>query len=529
MHFRSIGLRWLVLCLGLFAAAHAERVTVDVIAQQGAHSGKSAAAPARVCMDLDRDESTSCWDEHSSFLIVDAVESAEQTIAGEEFACALSHSRRVKCWGSLPFYWSTVDDEGTLVRFTSDAPVDVGLENVTQIAGSGDHLCVLFANMHVQCWGRNTYGQLGIGNTHARTLFNSTTRPSLSSLLSFNVTLEPVNIAPAVQIVTGDYHTCVLCVTREVTCWGRNDMGQTGSTVTTDFSSFPTPVSLPPTALLAAGAHFTCAVSLTGDVRCWGANTHGQLGDPLLRAGLHYPQPAAPVPGLTLFLSSSDTNAPPSPSPSSRAISSGSLLAAGFAHACACAPDGSVRCWGNEMPGPHVAVPLPPGAGTVRVSAGKDHACAVQGEGAVVCWGKTDFFDEHASFLTNYPAALALLSHSPSTIADDSITQTQAQAHVQTHTTSTPVALDHRTGAATHACAVTPSTLTLCEVEERAAPQSRDLNESKHPVADTPPPALSQDHWHGADHPKSSVCRKPVTPLSFSALLLGNTTKLSLC
>jgi alpha-tubulin suppressor-like RCC1 family protein len=66
-------------------------------------------------------------------------------------------------------------------------------------------------------------------------------------------------------------------------CWGRNDDGQLG---TGDFqsSSSPVPVLLPTpgeVTLVAAGWLHTCAWTSDGAVYCWGANDHGQCGTSL--------------------------------------------------------------------------------------------------------------------------------------------------------------------------------------------------------------------------------------------------------
>ena len=38
----------------------------------------------------------------------------------------------------------------------------------TAISAGGSHSCALLDNASVKCWGGNTYGQLGIGNTNHR-------------------------------------------------------------------------------------------------------------------------------------------------------------------------------------------------------------------------------------------------------------------------------------------------------------------------------------------------------------------------
>jgi alpha-tubulin suppressor-like RCC1 family protein len=113
----------------------------------------------------------------------------------------------------------------------------------------------------VQCWGRNSSGQLGDGTTTDRVT------PAAVSGLS-GVT----------ALVAGANHTCALMPTGTVQCWGKNEFGQLGDGTTTDRLT-PVAVSgLSGITALAAGSEHTCAVLNTGAARCWGRNLFGRLG-----------------------------------------------------------------------------------------------------------------------------------------------------------------------------------------------------------------------------------------------------------
>jgi alpha-tubulin suppressor-like RCC1 family protein len=165
------------------------------------------------------------------------------------------------CWGRNDFgqlgVGSTVD---------SSVPVAVaGLSGVTQIAVGGAHACALLGDGTVSCWGHNVAGQLGDG-----------------SYLNRTVPVAVSGITNATAIGAGSQHTCALLATGAVQCWGSNlndaigvpslGTGATNVPVTVDgLSSGVSRVSV--------GQAYNCVI-MTGsrELRCWGSNTYGNLG-----------------------------------------------------------------------------------------------------------------------------------------------------------------------------------------------------------------------------------------------------------
>lgn len=187
---------------------------------------------------------------------------ATQAVAGTTHTCALLTNGNVRCWGA--------NDRGQLganVTTTplSNVPVSVpDLPNdITQIASGYDHSCGIRQNDNVVCWGANSYGQLGDGSINPSK--GTETTDSLGGR--------------AVEVATGQSHTCALLINGTVRCWGANSYGQLGNDTTT---GSPTPVSvvgLPKKATaITAGALHTCALLEDGTLRCWGRNDKGQLG-----------------------------------------------------------------------------------------------------------------------------------------------------------------------------------------------------------------------------------------------------------
>jgi hypothetical protein len=203
----------------------------------------------------------------------------DRVAAGRGFSCASTTERptRVYCWGqSLPFPrgavlfdvngvpWRVDDlvagDDFICVRGPADpmsaqdpnadsvwcggslgnggpAMVRVDLApscpDVIPMAGNcptrgivagGGHVCVLYGNGAVACWGRGDSGELGDGSTG-------------TSLKPGPALAEPVLTS---VVAAGAHHTCAVGAS-ELWCWGADDHGQLGDG-STAASATPIPV-----------------------------------------------------------------------------------------------------------------------------------------------------------------------------------------------------------------------------------------------------------------------------------------------
>ena len=97
-------------------------------------------------------------------------------------------------------------------------------------------------------------------------------------------TLSLGNERTALQVATGQYHTCVLLDDKSIKCWGDNLVGQLGygdsterhapeATATVNLGASKTAKQV------VAGAEFTCAILNDDTVKCWGQNGVGALGN----------------------------------------------------------------------------------------------------------------------------------------------------------------------------------------------------------------------------------------------------------
>lgn len=148
------------------------------------------------------------------------------------------------------------------------------------VSGSG-HNCAILDNNSVKCWGLNTAGQLGLGDTNDR---GNNAGEMGDSLPSVNLGTGRT----AKDLAAGATHTCAILDDDSVKCWGTNLFGQLGIGDGTDRGNNAADMgnSLPTVSLgtgrsaktLSLGWLHSCALLDDNLVKCWGFNMSGQLG-----------------------------------------------------------------------------------------------------------------------------------------------------------------------------------------------------------------------------------------------------------
>ncbi|XXX72630.1 hypothetical protein WMF30_33780 [Sorangium sp. So ce134] len=209
---------------------------------------------------------------------------ASSLALGESHTCARLSDRSVKCWGANDAGQLGLGDTNPrgddLNEMGASLPVvDLGGEPVLGISAGLRHTCALLIGGRVKCWGRNNYGQLGIGDTSSRG----------SDMRHMGDNLGEVDVgAAATALAAGGDHTCALLDSGRVKCWGFNDSGQLGLGDKEHRGDAPDEMggALPPVDLgegatveaITAGAKHTCALLTDGRIKCWGLNDSGELG-----------------------------------------------------------------------------------------------------------------------------------------------------------------------------------------------------------------------------------------------------------
>ena len=292
----------------------------------------------------------------SGLPVLFATPSKTAVSAGGHLTCAVTSSGGAKCWGN-----NGNGQVGDGESYARTAPTDVsGLSSgVAMLANSHEHACALTTSGGMKCWGHNGVGQLGDGTQTQRN-----TPVDVSGLTS-----------GVVAIAAGQQHTCALTTSGGVKCWGDNQSGELGDGTLTqrhtpvDVSGLTSGVTA-----IAAGLNFSCALTTGGGVKCWGLNAYGQLGD-----GTNNNQRLTPVDvsGLTSGVVA--------------------IEASDFAHACAITSGGAAKCWGLNNNGqlgdgtitdrstPVNVSGLSSGVNSIK--GGYYHTCGLSTGGGVQCWG----------------------------------------------------------------------------------------------------------------------------------------------
>nr|AIF25460.1 RCC1 domain-containing protein [uncultured marine group II/III euryarchaeote SAT1000_51_D10] len=242
--------------------------------------------------------------------------------AGAYHTCAILDDASLACWGRNGYGQLGI---GSNSSQNSPQTVDLGAgrKAVTVSAGEG-FTCAILDNSSLKCWGDNQYGQLGIGTGSDDT--NHYYTPQLVDLDSNS---------SAVAVALGSGHACVILDDGSLKCWGQNSHSQVGLGAPFDDVNQDSPQTVllevgRSAVALTAGYDNSCAILDNASLACWGDNEYGQLG------------PSSTVPGYSRI-----------PSPTHVDLGSNSALAVSNAglHTCVAIDNGSLNCLGYNQYG----------------------------------------------------------------------------------------------------------------------------------------------------------------------------------
>jgi alpha-tubulin suppressor-like RCC1 family protein len=131
--------------------------------------------------------------------------------AGFEYTCAVTSAGAVLCWGQNDL--GELGNNDSSIPYTpTPAPVE-GLSGVTVLSTGATGACAITDAGGAQCWGENSFGQLGIG---------SDAGPSF-------VPVPVSGLSSGVQAIsTSGKDACAIVSGGALKCWGLNASGELG-------------------------------------------------------------------------------------------------------------------------------------------------------------------------------------------------------------------------------------------------------------------------------------------------------------
>ena len=302
---------------------------------------------------------------------------AASLAAGDGSSCLLAGGT-VECWGQ-----NTYGELGNGTTKHSKVPVPITVagtplagQTISQVAVGDGIGCALTTAGAVSCWGGDGFSRVGSA---------SVTKSLVPVAVDTSGVLSGSTVS---QISAKRWHVCVLTSDSVIACWGYNGSGQLGDGSTTSRSTpvavnvSGTPLSGKTISSIDVGGSSSCAVATDGTVGCWGENSNGQLGNGTTTSS------SVPV-AVTTAGTALATKTP-------------TQVAVGHTHACVRNSDGSVACWGQGANGAlgrgstassttAVAVttagtPLE-GKVVAAIDAATYATCARLTDGGLACWG----------------------------------------------------------------------------------------------------------------------------------------------
>ena len=301
----------------------------------------------------------------TSPVTVDSGTSYLDVSLGQNHGCGITTANVLKCWGATNNNVGQMGDGTTngsttpkvISSGTTYAKVSVhGMNNGI----SAHHSCAITTSGELQCWGRNSQGEIG----------NNTTVNQLSPV--------PIDSGVSYTVVrAGANHTCGITVSNFLKCWGDNSQGQIGDGTLID-RLIPAAVDAGQTYLdVFLGDSFTCGITTGNKLKCWGDNTYFNLGD-----GTNIDK-ISPI-----VIDSSESY-------STAAVAGGVVLNSVRTAACAVTMAGRLKCWGNNSG--QFVTGTSYGFNNIRdvnqeikfasVSVGKGSACGINLNQKLYCWG----------------------------------------------------------------------------------------------------------------------------------------------
>lgn len=332
---------------------------------------------------------------------------------GDNTGCAMANTGKLNCWGHNTYGELGVD---SFENISAATEVKAYPDEITDFMTGWYHNCVLTTSGAVKCWGRNNGGQLGIpidpsvpgynvaiqingfsgpvrslnaGNMHSCALMQDSTVECWGSnsygqlgdgtFVASSVPVRVKGLTDAVEVIAGEFQSCALKSDGALWCWGNNSNGQlgyppSGSVGVKRASAAVVPGLETGVASFDTGWKSVCVVTTAGEAKCLGQNNTAQLGDGS-KVDRYAP---TPVHGL---------------------LAGVARIHLGQTHTCAVMLNGAISCWGDNSHGQAgqvgVAEVLTPASVAIpfnvrTVALGWRSSCVELTSDEMMCWGRND-------------------------------------------------------------------------------------------------------------------------------------------
>lgn len=168
--------------------------------------------------------------------------------------CILDREGWTHCTGDIP---------RSRRYFSVDGRIGI-FQDAARISAGGGHICAALQSGETVCWGNNDHGQRGYADD-----------PMNGAALEDRPDYIVDGLRDLVDVALGYEHSCVLHDDATVSCWGRNDLGQTGGSGGDQMS--PRSVGVSDVIALSSGGDGSCVLTNadpraeSGTLSCWGA------------------------------------------------------------------------------------------------------------------------------------------------------------------------------------------------------------------------------------------------------------------
>eukprot|EP00435_Cladocopium_sp_Y103_P024305 s864_g5.t5 len=317
--------------------------------------------------------------------------------------CAKLDNSSVKCWGKNDYGQLGLGDKtdrGQTAATMGDNLTVLNLgSNLTilKVVSGEHHACAVVSNGKMKCWGRNQYGQLGRPETGS--IFGDDTNEIGDQMPFVNFRSDEEVVDAAAGYTT----SCAIFKNTSVACWGNNRDGMLGRGSGIAWSAEPQLVDLGAghhAIQVAVGAVHICALLNTSKVKCWGAGSFGRLGNGDTRA-------------IGTTASDMGDSLPTLPLDNVKHIAVGTF----GAHTCVILKNNGVTCWGYNtygqvLPGGSFyigdqegevnstkLIQLNDGSGqnvnATELALSDVFSCARLSNESIFCWGRTNLIEDY--------------------------------------------------------------------------------------------------------------------------------------